>query len=379
MSDAIGTGRRLSYRNGGGCLILFGLPFLVPGLLVATSPLWGEMTTESGEAAPVFFVVPFGLLFTAVGAGFVFGRSGAILDKDEGTATSWWGLLVPFRRTVRPLADFREVAVVREIRRSKNSTYTVFVVRLAGAGKPLDLREPRDPVAARRLAEEAAGFLGLPVRDTTGERPLVREAARLDEPLRERLRRTGERAPRPAPPLETPVGHEIANDGATLEMPAPGLRAALVLPLLIGAAISAVVLFAFVHPVLAHVAADEREGAGVALALFSGPCVAVGLAPLALVGLPFLRAARTRDRVGLSRTGVRVERRGLLLSKAIEMEASEVEEVGIAKAEGRPWKPLGGEVVAIRCDDGTVEIGAGLPKRDLEWLRDLARHYLGQP
>ncbi len=378
MSDAIEGGRRLSYRHGGGWLALFGLPFLVAGLSVLTSPLWGEMRDKSGNPAPLLFVIPFGLLFASIGAGFVFGRTGVILDRDEGTATSWWGLLAPFHRTVRPLEDFREVAVARETRRTKNSTYTVYVVRLTGMGKPLGIREPRDPGAARRLAEEVAKFLGLGVRDASGDRAVVREAERLDEPVRERLRRTGERAPRPATPLETRVGHEIGSDGATLEIPPPGFRGAVVVPLIAGGALSLFVLGLFVAPVLAQLTTDESEGARTALWIFGGPCVAAGLTPFVLLALPTLQAVATRDRVSLTRDSVRVERRGLLLGKAIEMAASEAEEVAIAPATRRPWKTIGGNVVQVRCDEGAIEFGAGLPKSDLEWLRGLAVHYLSR-
>lgn len=64
---------------GGGCLMLFGLPFFLVGLFILSTPFWGHMTMEgSNEPAPLVMVVMMGLLFGGVGAAvMVFGAFGA--------------------------------------------------------------------------------------------------------------------------------------------------------------------------------------------------------------------------------------------------------------------------------------------------------------
>jgi hypothetical protein len=57
-----------------GCfLLLFGLPFFLAGVALATSPLWGPMSdSETGESAPLIVIIPFGLIFAAVGLGIFY-------------------------------------------------------------------------------------------------------------------------------------------------------------------------------------------------------------------------------------------------------------------------------------------------------------------
>ena len=69
----------LEIRSGGGCISIFGLPFLLAGLFVMQIPLGIiPMKGPPGEL-PSIFVVLFGSMFAAVGACLVFGRSGIIM------------------------------------------------------------------------------------------------------------------------------------------------------------------------------------------------------------------------------------------------------------------------------------------------------------
>ena len=77
---------------------LFGLPFLLAGLFVMQIPLGLIPMEGSPGPLPSVFVVLFGSVFAAVGAGLVFGRSGIIMDRGRGRVVQWWGLLVPMKR-----------------------------------------------------------------------------------------------------------------------------------------------------------------------------------------------------------------------------------------------------------------------------------------
>ena len=99
----------LEIRSGGGCLSVFGLPFLLAGLFVMQIPL-GIIPVEAHRGPlPSVFVVLFGSVFAAVGAALVFGRSGIVLDRGPRPDHQWWGLLVPMKRTECMLDAIRQV------------------------------------------------------------------------------------------------------------------------------------------------------------------------------------------------------------------------------------------------------------------------------
>lgn len=75
---------RLEIRSGGGCLSIFGLPFLLAGIFVMQIPLGIIPMEGSPGTLPAIFVVLFRLVFAAVGAGLIFRRSGIILDRGRG-------------------------------------------------------------------------------------------------------------------------------------------------------------------------------------------------------------------------------------------------------------------------------------------------------
>ena len=70
-----GEASTLETKTGGGCMMLFGLPFFAAGIAVMTVPFWAD-----GDA-PAAMLIPFGLVFASVGGGIMFGRAGIIADK----------------------------------------------------------------------------------------------------------------------------------------------------------------------------------------------------------------------------------------------------------------------------------------------------------
>jgi len=99
----------LEIRSGGGCISIFGLPFLLAGLFVMQIPLETIPMKGSPGTLPSIFVVLFGFVFAAVGAALVFGRSGIILDRGTGRIIQWFGLLVPMKRKEYLLDSIRQV------------------------------------------------------------------------------------------------------------------------------------------------------------------------------------------------------------------------------------------------------------------------------
>ena len=210
---------RLELRGGGGAVALFGLPFLLAGLFVMGLGS-GLVPAQNGPPAAVGLL--FGAVFAGVGAVLVFGRSGCVLDTRHGTVTRWWGLLGPWWRRERSLAELDRVTMTREVRRSDKSTYTVFPVRLAGNGEAVTLAESRKEETARKLAEDVAKFLGFPLADSSTGAEVVREADSLDASVRERAVLAGSPELLPERPADLRCRIRRKADAVMIEIPAAG-------------------------------------------------------------------------------------------------------------------------------------------------------------
>ncbi|MFC1853200.1 hypothetical protein ACFL27_23630 [candidate division CSSED10-310 bacterium] len=211
-------------RGGGGCFVIFGLPFFLVGLFIICLSL--GLIPEKGEGFPWYVGIPFGGVFASLGAAFIFGRSGIIIDKRRNSIVSWWGLIVAFKRTENTLAHFERIALDREVRRGEKKSYTVYPVRLASTKvdtEPVNIDEPKEYQQARQIAEKIAKFLELPLADSSTGTEVVREADKLDESIRDRARRLGETVVIPSPPsaMRSTVRKEYAS--VTVEIPPLGL------------------------------------------------------------------------------------------------------------------------------------------------------------
>lgn len=362
---------RMVYRTGGGCLVLFGLPFFLAGLFVMASPFLAEelrpKDSKSGKPMPVALAVVMGGAFAALGAGLMFGRGGKELDRRTDSLTAWWGLLVPFSRKTYCLSDFERVALSREVRRSKNSTYTVFPVRVHGpGGVKVTLEEPRDANAARALAEEVAKFLSRPLADTSLGTEVVRQPGELDESVRARTRRTGERPAVPLPPAGQRCRTRVVADTLCVEMPPRGVSTRHAVFGVLAAGIAAFFLLAMVLPI----ALDERMPGGVkafAIAFIGFLFIAV---PLLLALWSAARAARLRKAVEVSPRELRVITHSVLRDRTVVIPCDELEELAIVPVGTVPGALAGrGEAILARSDRATACFGEGLSHDELLWLR----------
>jgi len=367
------------YRTGGGCLALFGLPFLLAGLFVMFLPLFpGKTKPEGGSSKqmPAALAIPFGAIFAAVGAAFVFGRAGKTIDRRSGTMTTWWGIVVPFRRKEYPLSAFDRVTLSREVRRSKNSTYTVYPVRLEGPGaKKAALEERRAQRAARQGGEELAKFLGLKLADRSMGTLIVREAEELDESIRERARRRGERLEVSEPPPERRSRQSVAGDTLCFEIPPAGFRRAHLVGVAFGVVLGIVVPVVVYFVFLRNILGDEKMPVGVKAILVVFLVVFFMLVPL-LAGLAItLRGFARRSVVEVSPRELRVTQHGLLRARSKVIPTDELEEleiVGPSALEGMASLHafLGGEkVIVARSDRASAAFGAGLSPAELEWMQ----------
>lgn len=181
----------LEIHEGGGCFSLFGLFFLMPGLLMTLVALGVIPAKCDGNAEswlkPV--IVIFGFVFSSLGALLVFGRSWVTFDKRQQLLIKRFGLLIPMKRTERPLGAYRHVTIT--FNRGDSDTSDSYPVEISGIGFENEmLHTSSDYGESFLVACTIAEFLRLPLEDRTTELQ-VHDFRSPRKSLQERLR-TGE-------------------------------------------------------------------------------------------------------------------------------------------------------------------------------------------
>ena len=392
----------IEVRSGGGCLSLFGLPFLLAGLFVIQIP-FGLIPVENSNAMPWFFSIPFGGVFTLVGGGLVFGRKGLTLDRRRGLLVEWWGPLVPLKRKEHLLDKVKRVSL------SKNSggsdSPTTYAVKLEGDTiQDIALFAPTDYQEARRSAEDLSRFLSRPLADFSSGAGVEREPGRLDETFLDRVRKGEEAAgglPDPPPDMKSRV-KETAR-GIEIEIPwIPRNPLPRWLQVLLPAAFMGVAAFFFL-PFLKLPAppAVRYFFSGFFLLFFIlGPVVTL---------LRFRRkkargtqVSVTPDRVVVEEWTGRNRRTTMLRAEEIEdfdlpteravrdflgtrFSKDPLPDTGVPRLpDGRPMprilaalmKLVKSPGISIRSDEAWVQFGAGLPEEELRYLYGLIRKTL---
>ncbi len=317
-----GFEQTMKKKSGGGCLMVFGLPFFLIGLFIMLTALGGT-GLEVDEDTPALFLIIFGSVFGSVGAALMFGRSGITIDRTKMTVTKWWGLLVPMKVTVFDLNGFDRITVGKEVRSDSNSSKTVFPVRLAG-GRGIDDLEydaPGDYPAARRLSEEIARFVRLDIEDSMSGLTVHRRLEELDESVRDRLRRTRERIPLPGAPWEmkATIGEEAG--GTVVDLPPPGLKPSNLAPIIPALFMAAMVGIFFLPSLLS---AGTPPGTQLIFGGFVG-FFFIFLPVVVTLGSA-LRKARFRVTITASREMLRVEEGVGRRRKVTEIPGPELEE-----------------------------------------------------
>lgn len=339
----------MAFRSGGGGLMLFGLPFAGFGGLFAVASLLGRV-----EGGPWYVMAPMGLLFMLVGLALMAYRQASEFDGRRREWRTWWGFVVPWRVRAGSFDELAQVQIRREVRRSKNSTYVVFPVRvIVGGGADVTLESSRDFLAARRAAERLAGVCGLPIYDYSGDGLKITEPADLDASLKEKAKRAERSFAIPAEPASRRCQYEV--DGASVRFRLPAAGGAHVLGGLIALVLPAVfVYFFFLRPLLA----DDDMPAAFKMLFIAFVCF-IGLLLPALFGLATVyKAVFGETEVAASPEGVTVRRRGLLGWRSQRLAADDIEEVAV--------RALGSEVVVV-SDVQALRFGRHLGADEKQW------------
>jgi hypothetical protein len=297
---------RLQFREGGGCLSLFGIPFFLAGiflLLTAGGALTMGDPGDLGDwARPLLGLM--GVAFTGVGGTLVFGRQWTTLDVVERAAITSWGLLVPVKARSRRLDEFRCVRIGFEAGDSDSADKFPVALR-AHSGPDLVLCSPTAFEDARTSAVEAAKHLAVALEDASGDHAVPVDPANADRPLQQRARRE---AP-PATHLTQPasarsevhhettgvrivIAHRPLNQLGWLLVAAPLVIPAVVVPW----------LWTFFQ--------QTRTPEAVGLAFLGMFAFLFGVLPAITIVNGILRAQRGYTEMRASREGVTVHERG---------------------------------------------------------------------
>ncbi|MBN1341827.1 MAG: hypothetical protein JXQ73_04065 [Phycisphaerae bacterium] len=360
---------RLAGRSGGGCLAVFGLPFLIAGVAFTIAALSGEVKqTGTNEPAPLYFAVPFGLLFATVGAVLVFGRRGVVLDRRNRELTTWYGLMVPIKSKRRSLDGFNEVGLTKEVRQSQKSSYTCFPVRLTGSPEPFLIEEPREYQQSRRQAERVAKFLDLPMVDKSSGQAVRREADQLDESLRDQIARTRHDIQWPELPADSKITYETEGSAVRIHIPPPGLG--LLHKLALGGSLLLGLILVFWIRSTGAVQFLLPESAR--LPAF----VAIFLLPIVLIGLRVALRGLSRVEIHASPSELRVTSRGVI-RRTQRIPTDELEELTVARPKAsRADLPailamfFGTGTLTARSDRRSITLPLNVTPEEMDWLGD---------
>lgn len=140
--------------------------WMISSLLAGSGMLAAAVHTGGNSAPGLAF---FGLALPIMGFTLPLSRVGVQIDAAAGTVITWWGLVVPLRRTSQSLGNPEYVSLTREIRGSERNRSAVYPVRLIeqGSGAARELLASHRYDDSRRMGEQIAFFLKVALHDAT--------------------------------------------------------------------------------------------------------------------------------------------------------------------------------------------------------------------
>lgn len=295
---------QLRVREGGGCLSLFGLPFVLAGVFVALIGIRVMPVKNAADvpawAWPLIFLM--GLAFVAVGGGLILGRRWIILDKARATVSTRWGLLVPMNGETRSLRDYEAVLLRLEAGDSRRAAQFPVLLK-ARAGRPdLALSTSARYGESRERAAAVSTFLECPLIDASTDHESVVAADRVDATLQERLRAGEGQREEAVRPVRMQCQVRESGSGVEIVLPGPGFRRSS----LIGLVVS-VGLLMYAAPDILRFFRQTRTPEAVQILFFGVIALVLGLIPLRKVINAFVLAARGRTVLTATAEGIVVE------------------------------------------------------------------------
>ena len=308
----------------------FGVPFFAAGIFVVLT-LVGLVPMRNAEQLPWFawpFLVLMGIAFIAVGGALVFGRTWTTIDRSQRAVIKQWGLLVPLRERVVPLAGF--VAVRLGFVEGDSDSVDQFPVALtARTGGDLQLRSFTAYMEARACARAVAEHLELEIEDASTDHPVRLPPRDIDLTLREQFRRNG--AVHDAVARPSCARSRVTQEAGLVTIVIPSRPVPV---LVLAAGLIPIALVLYVGPPLATFFRESRTPAPVAWAFLGFLTLFFGVLPLTVIVNGFLRSRRGATIVDVSTHRLRVQARGAWTTRTIlSMEASDILDVDYSSRE----------------------------------------------
>lgn len=361
---------RLEVREGGGCLAIFGLPFLAAGIFMMLICA-GVVRLQGGESAP-WFMMPvllfMGLAFTLVGGTLVFGRSWTTLSSGDRTVVMQMGLLAPMSTKTHRVDDYNGV-MVEFIRGDSDSADQYPVSLRARGGQNLRLFSSNNYAVARERATAIAALFDFEIEDSSTGRPIRLSAAQANLSFQHRQRIEHQRDEIIVRPASMRSDVSDSNGVITIVIPAVRVHPALYLFFLIPIAVPVVLFEPFVRFF------QQSQTPDVVAWIFLGFLVTLfGVLPAHTALNAFLKSRRGRTTITASTAGVRIEERRVWRTRTLaSLAAADILDVD------HPSDPMlvssrdtAAEVQARRPSMASPPVGAGT-ERALRLLRRLSK------
>jgi hypothetical protein len=289
----------------------------------------------------------FAALVVLLGAALSFYRRRLILDRLAGHVIQELGLPWTVRRSVIR-SPVQAVELSEESRSSGESPETRFPVALRTKAETLFIEAPGVWEAAADVAESAAHFLRVPLRDGVRLETLGFED--LDRSVAEAVWREGA-VPDPTPPDSPRSRVEERPGGLLVHIPTPGEK---VIGPLLGIALLTLIFWTLPVGLVGS--------------------VAFGLLPLVVVLASALKAGfgYAAD-LDVSPQRLVIRTRGLVVRRRVEIPSQELEDLIFLRPEwGGPRNVLAFMMdgfLSARSDRASVRFGHGLDRAELLWLQ----------
>jgi hypothetical protein len=391
---------RLEVKEGGGCLALFGVPFLAAGIF-ATLVAARIVSLKNATDVPAWawpLILLMGLAFVAAGGGLVLGRRWTILDAGRGTILKQWGLLVPMRGETYSLADYDAVVVRFEAGDSDSAERYPVLLRAKGGGADLALQSATQYGESREAAAAIAKFLRVPLVDAATTHESVLAADLADAPFPEQPPGADLRGDAPRP---LRMQSRVRESSRTLEiiLPGPGFQ----WRKLVGPSISVGVL-SYLSPHLLRFFRQTHTPEAVQTAILGFAVFLFVVIPLVGIFNAARLASRGRALVRASPEGIVIEERGAWRARSTRLPGGEILGVDYGTAEDAftsaqrdaeqrvrarrgvapRWFAVMRRLVAskgitVKSRKGLFTFGAGLPDDEVRYLHALVVRALGDP
>jgi hypothetical protein len=400
---------QLQLREGGGCISLFGLPFLLAGIFTALVGV-GIIPVENESDFPFWsrlIIISMGLIFTCVGGVLVFGRRWITLDSSRGAIVKYWGLVVPMKQTELSVHMYDSVLIKFQAGDSDSADVYIVALRAKDGSKDLDLYSSAQYGTSHEQALIVSDFLGFPVIDSSTEHESVIDSHLADaayHDVTEHERETVTYVSRP-PVLLSQV--QESADEVQIIIPDKSFKAVRIIRYMLPA-----LILIFIVPQFGSFFKNTNTPDIIEYIFLFVAILFFGIIPLIGLMLSIIRSRRNRTIVTANADGTKIESCGILQTKTKHIPRSDILGMDYSTTEsiiGSVRKSMANRNVQgqnvdyssigysgstprwvnilqrfvkskgiiIKSRNGLITFGAGLPDEEVQYLFSIVKKALG--